>query len=574
MISRVKKELLICLFIIISTMTVYWQVRHYTFVFDDDLYVVENPHVQNGLCLKSIVWSFTAIHSANWHPLTWISHAADITLWGLNPGAHHLTNIFFHIINALLLFYVFKRLTDNLYQSGFVAVLFALHPLHVESVAWIAERKDLLCAFFWILTMRSYFSYVESPSVKRYLPVFMFYTLSLLSKPMAVTLPFVLLILDYWPLNRLGYKKPEQSETGFLHITYIYLIYEKLPLFALSLGSSIITYFAQQSGGAVVSLTTISFGVRILNALVSYNCYVSKLFWPYPLAVFYPYGEMPSVLSVISACTLLIFTFFIAIKSMKNHPYLLFGWLWFLGTLIPVIGIVQIGQQSMADRYSYLPSIGLSIMIAWGVPELLKKWRYKKQGIITILAMSFALMMWLTWKQVQHWKDSITLFQHAVNVTSDNELAHYNLGIALSEQGRYVEALYHHNEVLRLKPDNVNALNNSGIDFEELGMPDKAIRQYTRILQLEPQNIPAHVNMGNVMITKGKIDEAIVFYHKALKFNYINAKAHNNLGIALLKKGQFSKAIASFRQALIIKPGYLEASDNLKTTLTLLAKEN
>ncbi|MDM8554372.1 tetratricopeptide repeat protein [Desulfococcaceae bacterium HSG7] len=572
--SRLKKEVLICLFIIISTMTVYWQVRNYAFVFDDDLYVAENPHVLSGLCLKNIVWSFTAIHSANWHPLTWLSHAADITLWGLNPGAHHVTNIFFHIINALLLFYIFKGLTDDLYQSGFVAMLFALHPLHVESVAWVAERKDLLCALFWILTIHSYIRYVKYPCVKRYLPVFIFYTLSLLSKPMAVTLPFVLLLLDYWPLNRLDYKKPEQLKTGFLPITYVHLIYEKLPLFALTLCSSIITYFAQQSGGAVVSLNAISFGIRIQNALVSYNSYVSKLFWPYPLAVLYPHEGMPSVLSIVSACILLIFTSFFVIRLMKHHPYLLVGWLWFIGTLIPVIGIVQVGLQSMADRYSYLPSIGLSIMIAWGVPELLKKWRYKKQGIITILAISFTLMMWLTWKQVQHWKDSITLFQHAINVTADNELAHYNLGLALSERGRHVEALYHHNAVLRLKPDNVNALNNAGIDFEELGMPDKAIQQYARILELKPQNIPAYVNMGNVMITKGKIDEAIVYYHKALRFDRNNAKTHNNLGVALLKKGQFPKAIASFRQALIINPGYIEASDNLKASLTLLDKEN
>lgn len=566
--STIKKELLICLFIILSTMAVYWQVSQHTFVFDDDLYVAKNRHIRNGLSLKSIAWAFTTTHSANWHPVTWLSHLTDITLWGLNPGRHHLTNLFFHTMNALLLFYVFRRFTGDIYQSGFVAVFFALHPLHVESVAWVAERKDLLCGFFWLLTTYSYYTYVNNSGIKRYLLIVFFYTLSLLSKPMAVTLPFVLLLMDYWPLNRLFHKKQGKGKIG----VDLSCVYEKSPLFLLSLCSCIITYYAQKSGGAVFSLEWMPLHSRFLNALVSYNIYISKLFWPYPLAAFYPHFGNPSTLYLISAVALIVLTFYFVIKLVKQHPYLLVGWLWYLGTLIPVIGIVQVGKQSMADRYSYLPSIGLTIMLGWGVPALLSKWKYKKRGIVIGLVVIFPLLMMLTFKQVQYWKDNVTLFQHAVNVTLDNEFAHYNLGMALSEEERYAEAIYHHKQVLRLKPDNVNALNNLGLDLEKLGRFGQAMRQYKKILQLKPEHTAALINIGNILIKKGQIEKAIMHYQKALEINPNIALAHNNLGTAFMKKNQIAKAIVSFRRALQINPDYSTATNNLKTASKLLRK--
>ena len=407
-----------------ATLIAFWQVNHCDFInYDDPSYVTENIHIRHGITTEAIRWAFTTDYAANWHPVTWISHMLDVELFGLKPRWHHLTNLLFHIANTLLLFFVFHRMTKTTWQSAFVAALFALHPLHVESVAWVAERKDVLSTFFWMLTMGAYIHYVEHPRFRSYLAVFTFLALGLMSKPMLVTLPFILLLLDYWPLQRFEQKTPTQEipaeinkpisaskregkSSGKQTVQAIVkeeepadrkyqwalvrpLLIEKIPLFALAALSSITTFIVQQKGGSVASLEGIAPGVRIANAFVSYIIYVRKIIWPDDLAVFYPHPGLLPFWQILGAVFLLIAVTVTVILEAKRFPYLAVGWLWFAGTLVPVIGIVQVGSQAMADRYTYVPLIGLFIMAAWGVPELLKNWRYRKEA----LAASSALIL-------------------------------------------------------------------------------------------------------------------------------------------------------------------------------------
>lgn len=377
---KIRPDLLISLFLVMAILAVYLQVRNHDFInFDDDLYVTINPHVQAGLTLDSITWAFTSTRASNWHPLTWLSHMLDCQIYGMNPGQHHLTNVLFHILNTLLLFFVFMRMTKDLWQSGFVAALFALHPLHVESVVWLAERKDVLSTFFWMLTLWSYVRYVERSGLNRYLPVLFFFILGLMAKPMLVTLPFVLLLLDYWPLKRFRLGSSEDGQDCRPERFYLGFIWEKIPLFLLSAGSSVITYMVQKSSGAVSTLAVIPVHVRIANAIVSYVSYIGKMIWPHNLTILYPYLKSIIYWQVVGAGLLLAVITVVVFRMMKTKPYVAVGWFWFLGTLVPVIGLVQVGLQAMADRYTYVPLIGLFIMVAWGVPDILGKWRYKKK---------------------------------------------------------------------------------------------------------------------------------------------------------------------------------------------------
>ncbi|MBL7207805.1 MAG: glycosyltransferase family 39 protein, partial [Desulfobacterales bacterium] len=415
-----RREGVVCLFLALTVLAVYWQVGNHEFVnYDDKDYITENQHVQAGLTLKSIAWAFTSTHAGNWHPLTWLSHMLDCQIYGLNPCGHHFTSVFFHILNSILLFLVFKRMTGAFWKSAFVAALFALHPLHVESVAWAAERKDVLSAFFWMLTMGSYIRYVERPGTNRYLLVLLFFALGLMAKPMLITLPFVLLLLDYWPLGRFHVRKPEAAQpseekpqkdtkskkrksrkrlaknavqakktTGsdYQWSLALSLLWEKIPLFVLAAASSVVTFFVQQSGGAVRSLDALPLFVRISNALVSYISYIVKMILPHNMAILYPHPKDFSIWQVAGACLLLACISFIAIRSMKRYPYFAVGWLWYLGTLVPVIGLVQVGLQSMADRYTYIPLTGIFIIIAWGISDLAAKWCYKKEWLAAATA--------------------------------------------------------------------------------------------------------------------------------------------------------------------------------------------
>ena len=532
---NIRPDILICLFLVIITLSSYWQVRDFAFNnYDDEAYVTKNQHVRRGLTFEGIIWAFSASHSANWHPLTWLSHMLDVQLYRMNPGQHHMTNLLFHLMNTLLLFLVFRRMTGHLWRSGFVAALFALHPLHVESVAWVAERKDVLCAFFWMLTVWSYIRYVERPGVYRYLVILLFFILGLMSKPMIVTLPFVLLLLDYWPLGRLRYPKSIDSIPIYSNPSIFHLVWEKIPLFILSTASSVVTLLVQQSGGTLGSLGVYSLSVRIANALASYVSYLVKMMWPFHLAILYPHPGMLPFWKVAGASLLLVSIFLMALWVMRPYPWFIVGWLWYMGTLVPVIGIVQVGFQGMADRYTYVPLIGIFIIIVWGVSELVAGWRYKKIVFGTIGGASLLILMATTWVQAGYWKNSITLFERALEVTSNNYVAYNNLGNALAARGKMFEAIGYYSEALRINPDFKEAHNNLGIAFAMLG----------------------------------RIDEAIGHSLEALRINPDFEEAHNNLGIALINKGKIEEAIFHFREALRIRPDYAHANQNLKNALS------
>ncbi len=551
---NIRKELCICLFFVISILAVYWQTGNYDFVdFDDDVYVFRNPYVRAGLTLESIRWAFTATHAANWHPVTWLSHILDVELYGLNPGQHHLSNVIFHIANTLLLFFVFRQMSGKIWQSAFVAALFALHPLHVESVAWVSERKDVLSTFFWLLTMRSYLRFVREPKFMTYLPVLLFFILGLMSKPMLITLPFVLLLLDCWPLERLSAGRA--------------IILEKIPLIAISGISLAVTFLAQKDWGAVGNSELYPFSLRISNALISYIRYIGKLFRPSDMAFFYPYSLSLPWWEAAGAGILLVFLSVVILRNLKHRPYLIVGWLWYLGTLVPVIGLVQLGGQSMADRYTYIPFIGLSVMAAWGIPELTAKQRHEKILLASASAAVFTILMLISSLQVRYWRNSITLFEHALAVTDNNYVAHNNLGVVLHRQGKTDEAIAHYSEVLRIKPRDADAHNNIGVLLADQGKTDEAVEHYTEALRLDPGLASAYNNMGIIMEKKGDSDAAVRYYSKALQVNPDYPEALNNMGLIFYRKGEINTAIAHFRHLLRIKPDSAEAHNTLGAAL-------
>jgi hypothetical protein len=496
---------LICLVLVLATSAVYWHVTGHDFVnLDDDVYVYENRHVQNGLTSDSIIWAFTTTRAGFKIPLTWLSLMLDFELYGLNAGGYHLTNLLLHIANVLLVFFILKLMTGALWRSAFVAALFALHPLHVESVAWVTERKDVLSILFWLLTMWAYLGYVERPGMRRYLLMIVSFTLGLMAKPMLVTLPFVLLLLDYWPLGRFQVGQsadaPESSvqapiKSGQPMSSVLSLVWEKTPLFALAAVSSVVTFLAQKSAEALVHFETWPITIRIANGLVSYVKYLGKMIWPRSLAVFYPHpGHSLPIWKAAGAGVLLLCISILVLRGARRYPYLVVGWLWYIGTLVPVIGFVQSGLQAMADRFTYIPLIGLYIIIAWGVPEIVPRWPHRKLYLATLSTTLFLFLMALTWKQVQYWKNSISLFEHTLEVTSNNWLVNIDLGTELYREGRTDDAIKHYLEALRIKPDNAEAHNNLGIALDREGRTDDAIKHYLEALRIRPDYAKAHDN--------------------------------------------------------------------------------
>jgi tetratricopeptide (TPR) repeat protein len=588
MILNARPEVMVCLVLVIATLAVYWQVRNHFFLnFDDDLYVTGNYHVRAGLSLAGVKWALTETEAANWHPLTRLSHMLDVQLFGMNAGAHHMTSMFFHLANTVLLFFVFKRMTGCVWQSGFVAALFTLHPLHVESVAWVSERKDVLSTFFWLLTMGGYVLYIERPGKIRFLITLLFFAFGLMAKPMLVTLPFVLLLMDYWPLDRFGGKRIQtgivdvsnrsdnphptslvaQSVTEGQRMPMLRLVVEKLPFFALSAVTCWLTIHAQQGKGAVGSLERFPIAVRVTNALVSYVKYIGKTIWPENLAAYYPHPGIASGWWVVGAGLLLVVVSILAIRTIRQLPWLIVGWLWYLGTLVPVIGFLQVGTQAMADRYTYVPLIGLFIIMAWGFPELAAGWRSKEK--LLALAGTFLLvtLMVSSWFQARHWKDSITLFQHAIKATTNNYLAHEKLGVALTARGKPDAAIRHFKEALRIKPDNEGVHLNLANALLSKGRIHECIRYYQKVLRDHPGYAILHHNLGVVLAREGKISSAIVHLRKAFRIKPDYAQAHNSLGVALVYQGLTKEAMAHFREALRIKPNYSLAQTNLNKTL-------
>lgn len=558
----ISADLLVCLFLGLITLAVYWQVTNNEFVnYDDMLFVTNNPHVQAGLTRESITFILTNPEDAS-RRLTMLSHMLDFELFGLNAGLHHLTSLILHIANAMLLFIALNRMTGARWRSSFVAALFALHPFNVESVAWVAERRNVLSTFFWILTMLTYVRYAKRPGLGRYLVVLLCFGLGLTSKSMLVTLPFVLLLLDYWPLKRFQF-----GQSGGWR-----LILEKVPLLALSAASCLITLHVVISKGTIGSLSSYPLTVRIANALVSYIAYIAKTVWPFDLTFLYPYPNRIPLWQVAGACLLIGSVFLLIIRSVRRRPYLFVGWLWYIGTLVPVIGLVQIGLQAMADRYAYVPLIGLFIMIAWGVPELVAQLRYKKTWLSLIAATLVSILATATLLQVRYWKNSITLFEHALHVTTNNYVIHYGLGLMLASQGETHDGINHFYEALRINPDFAEPHKELGIALANQGKMPEAAGHFSEALRIDPGYTEAHNGLGFALSMQGRMDEASKHYLEALKINPQSSEAHNGLGVVLAKQGRIDEAIKHFSEALKIDPGHEKAQKNLNRALTLQRK--
>jgi hypothetical protein len=530
---------LICLALVILTIITFWSLKDCGFInFDDDIYVYENAYVQSGLNWNSIGQAFSSElvgKSTNWFPLTWLSLMLDYQIFGLNPQGFHLINLLFHVMNTMLLFLIFHRMTKRLWPSAFVAALFAIHPLHVESVAWITERKDVLSTFFWMLTMGAYSYYVEHPGFRRYFFVLLFFVLGLMSKPMLITLPFVLLLLDYWPLQR--FQEIQPGDPGYKWSLIYPVLWEKVPLFVLAILSSIVTYVAAQVGGGFVSVEALPLGVRIGHAFVSYIAYIGKMIWPSNLAVFYPHTGLLVPWQVWGSVLLLIAIILAVIWKAKKIPYLATGWLWYLGTLVPVIGIVQAGSQAMADRYTYIPLIGLFIMVSWGVPELLKKWNHRKGILLALSAVIILCFAIITWIQVGYWQSSITLYTHTLKITDNNWQIHYNMGMTYYSLGNYRPAIEDYSRAIEIRPNYAEAYTNRGVAYYSLGNYRQAIEDYSRAIDIRPNSAEAYINRGNAYSRLSNYNRAIEDYGRAIEIRPDSAEAYINRGFTYINKG-------------------------------------
>ena len=603
----INRKFLVCLILVIVILAVYWNLSRYEFInYDDNIYVSENQQIQSGLTKENLVWSFNLQENKKfyWHPLTWISHMLDVELYGMDPARHHLTNVIFHVFNTLLLFLLLYRMTGALWRSAFVAALFALHPINVESVAWIAERKNVLSTFWGLLALWVYAGYTKRPGVFRYFGVALFFVLSLLAKPMLVTLPFVFLLLDYWPLKRIEFQQLTRSgldRAGGL-------IVEKVPLLILSALSVYLSAASTRGIGNVIALQSVPLMLRIENALVSYLKYIGKMVWPSDLAIFYPYPEAIPLWQVMGSLAVLCAISIGTIRALREHPYLAVGWLWFLGTLTPVIGLVQVGMwQEMADRFAYMPLIGLFVMIAWGMPQLVNRWQYKRIGLAITACVLLLVLAMTTRIQTTHWADSVTIFEQAVKATGGSWIAHnnlanalmnrdrineairhfnlaieskppepagvyYNLAVALTSQGRNPEAIECYAEVLKRTPEYVNAHINMGAVLDREGRTNEAINHFLEALRIEPNSDRAHFNLGNTLLTQGRIDEATGHFSTALRLNPYFAESYNSMGLALMQKGKLEEAILHFRKAANIKPAYRAAQENQKLAESIYGK--
>jgi protein O-mannosyl-transferase len=497
----------------VITLAVFCQVGTFDFItYDDHSYVTANPQVKAGLSLKNLVWAFTAFHACNWHPLTWLSLMLDCQLFGVNPHSLHLTNLLFHTANTVLLFILLFRMTKALWSSAFVAAAFAIHPLHIQSVAWIAERKDVLSTLFWLLTMLFYVRYTERSSIGRYVLALFVFALGLMAKPMLVTLPVILLLIDYWPLKR-------KDSPGKL-------LLEKIPFVFLAVVSSVITVIAQQQSGAVKDIVKFPFDIRVINALVSYVQYIVKMFWPVNLSIFYPHpGRSLHFSGAVVPTLLLVAITILAIRFARTHGYLFFGWMWYICTLIPVIGLVQVGNQAMADRYTYIPLIGLFIIIAWGLPELLARYAFRRTVLFIAAVVVLLAMTVSTCLQLRYWQNSVTILERAVEINPNDRFAQANLGVAFLRKNSYDDAIVH----------------------------------FEKALQIDPCDAMSHLNIGVVLFRKNKIDLAVSHFEKAVEIDPCDVPTRLNLATALAKQGKTAQAIEQCDEILRIAPGRTEA---------------
>ena len=559
--------------------------------YDDEQYVTRNHHVRAGLTAEGLRWALTTDDAANWHPLTWASHMLDVQMFGKNAHGHHLTSLLLHLASTLLLFLVLTTTTGATGRSALTAGLFGVHPLHVESVAWIAERKDVLSALFFMLTLGAYVRYAEAASARRYGVVMLAFAAGLAAKPMLVTLPFVLLLLDYWPLERWRVAAPKT------------LVLEKAPLIPFVIASSIATFIAQSRGGAVNSLEIFPFGVRVDNAVVAYGVYLWKTLWPADLAFFYPHpaGFHPLWQAGLAAAVMIVVTT-IAIRERRRRPYLIVGWLWYVGTLVPVIGLVQVGAQSWADRYTYVPLIGVFIIAAWGAAEVLAPLA-SMRALCALGAAVLAVLAALSHAQAERWRDSVTLYEHDLRVTGANPVvenligvtladrgenagaiprferaiqlspsyvrAYDNLGAALIKTGRAADAIGRLETAIRIDPGAPEPRNTLGVALCRLNRPEEAIDQFQEALRLRPDNPAALTNLGSALVSTGSVDEGTRMYEKALRLDAHYAEAHNKLGLLFAQQGRVKEALAQLNVAVADEPDYAEARQNLAMALYL-----
>ncbi len=562
-----RRLALISLFLVVVTLAAYWPVRQAEFNnYDDDVYVTDNPQVLHGLTSDGFRWAFTTFHACNWHPLTWLSHMADCSLFGENATGAHWMNVGFHIANTLLLLLLLWQMTGAVWRSAFVAALFALHPLHVESVAWIAERKDVLSTFFAFLTLLAYVGFAQGAKVQDkkskvwYGLAVVSFVLGLLSKPMLVTIPFVMLLLDYWPLQRLpaSVAGPRLNTNRGLK-PLLPLIREKLPFFGLAVASSAVTFWAQNTGGAVVTIKEAPLFTRLGNAALAYAAYLRDTFWPAKLVVLYPFVSQLPGWKVTLAVLCLVAATALCLKVASRAPYVAIGWLWFIGTLVPVIGLVLVGSQARADRYTYVPLIGVFVLVTWGAAQLTARWRWQRLALPVLAALILSGCFICTRVQVGYWRDNLTLFSHTLQLTEKNPVAEQVFGFALALQGKETEAIEHFDAALRVWPDYLPARLDRGIAHILGGQPDAAIADFQEALRLNPNSEKAYYQLAGALAYQKQMDEAKANYLHALRCQPEFAEAHSKLGKLLLLQGDKTNAMSHLYQAVKIRPDCAEA---------------
>jgi tetratricopeptide (TPR) repeat protein len=564
-----RRHYWIVLTLIVATVGVFGRVARHDFVnYDDTDYVTRNPRVQAGLTPDGVAWAFGQLHgeATYWHPLTWLSHMLDCQWFGLKPAGHHLVNLLFHTLNSVLVFLVFRRMTGAVWRSALLAALFALHPLQVETVAWIAERKNVLSTGFWLLTIGAYVLYAEKPGPWRYVAVMLAFALGLMAKPMLVTLPCALLLLDFWPLRRFPFSPAAAAGAAagpFVRVSTIRLMLEKTPLFALAVAVGIITILAHRGLGMTNFAYGVTFDMRVDNALVSYARYVGKALWPADLSVLYIHpGKWPSWI-VGGALFFLIVVTGLALREWRRFPYLTVGWLWFLGTLVPVIGLIQVGVQAMANRFAYVPVIGLFLMLVWGVADLFSRWKNGRVAASLSAAAVLAACVILASVHLGHWKTSQTLFEYAVKVGPDNFVAHNNLAFTFIAEDKLDRALKHALEALRIRPDFTEAHYQAGLILNAQQKPVEAIAYLREAVRLDPKWALPHAELARALAKEGQVDEAIAEFSAALRILPDDAPTHGELADLLQRQRRSLEAVPHYRQALRLRPDSPEALNNL-----------
>jgi len=542
-----KKNAYIIIFLIVASCVSFSPVVNNDFInLDDHQYITENNHIKSGISLQNIAWTFETVVCCNWHPLTLISHMLDWHLYGANASGHHLVSLFMHIGAVIFLFLFFNKTTNNIWSAAFVAGFLAIHPLRVESVAWASERKDVLSMFFGMATLYAYAFYAEDLKRSKYFLCLILFALALLSKPMMVTLPFVMMLLDYWPLQRWQKKNDKKSHTGD---SSKMLFLEKIPFIGLTVAVSIIALLTQNKEGATALEGNLPFPMRAANALVSYVVYLGKMFWPVNLSVFYPYNFSLPVWKISIGIVIITAMTLTVICCIRRFPFLFVGWFWYAGTLIPVIGLVQIGGQSFADRYTYLPSIGILIMLAWMIPAVIKERKVRRIILQPAGIFVFVVMSVLTWKQCLYWNNSIALYNRALRVTENNYLAHNNLGLALHSEGKIEDAIYHYNKSMRIKPDYIFAYINRGNIYNELGRYPLAVNDYDQAIRIRPDFAMAYYNRGLAFFNLGLYHQTILDYTRVILLQPDHAAAYNNRGNAYLHQGNIKQGCADARRS-------------------------